>query len=114
MNEQVLSTVPVFEGAAKLTEYSFGDPASDACFPGENSAPYDAFWTYELYALPPGVSDNEVLDFYDERLVDWVPVTIRTAEVRTCDVSYRRGRALLGVMACNGTLRLGVNHAAYP
>jgi hypothetical protein len=99
---------------AGSVEYSFGDPASDACFPAENSAPYDAFWTYETYAVPPGVSDNEVLDFYDERLVGWVPVTIRTAETPTCDVSYRRGRALLGVMACKGTLRLAVNHAAYP
>jgi hypothetical protein len=112
-NNRVLEAIPVYRGATKLTTYSFGEPASYACLPVEHSALYDSFSTYHTYALPPGAAPDEVLDFYDQQLADWEPLRLRTAAVPICDVSYRRSQVLLGVTACNGTLTLSVNHAAY-
>jgi hypothetical protein len=109
-NTRVLEAIPVYRGATELTAYSIGNPAPDACLPLENSPPYDSFWTYRTYTLPSGTGANQALDFYDHQLMaEWERVSVGPG----CEVSYRRGQALLGVTACNGTLMLAVNHAAY-
>jgi hypothetical protein len=109
-NNRVLETIPVYPGATELATYSIGNPAPDQCLPLENSPPYDSFWTYHTFTLPPGTGAEQVLDFYHEQLAaDWKPVVVGPG----CEVSYRRGQVLLGVSACNGTLRLALNHTAH-
>jgi hypothetical protein len=107
VNEGILGSIPVYPGAQRVSTWNRGRPASDKCFPSENSPPYDGFATNHLYKLAPGTTSDDVIDFYDRRLLPaWRQAVVRHPASNPCDVSYRRGEAELGVRACSGSLLL--------
>ena len=106
-NEAILATIPVHPRAKRLSTMSFGEPGG-GLLPHENGPPYRAFWTHHNFTLPEGVETGDVRSFYERRLTGW-----QRGGHDGCGVAYRRGVAALWVDACNGDMRLVVNHRAY-
>ena len=110
-NELVLTALPLYPGAVEArAPYSTGVPDSTVTIKTANGGPFRGYWTTHTYTLPLGARPDLVLDYYAERLGGWsfapVPGSI-------CEVSYRRGRALLDLKACDGSLELRVNYQEY-
>jgi len=67
-NEAVLRTIPVYRGLPLLSNYSIGITATDA-FLAENGPPYDRYYTWHNYKMPPSASPNASCDdttrYYD-------------------------------------------------
>jgi hypothetical protein len=110
-NELVLTALPLYPGAVEArAPYSTGVPDSTVTIKKANGGPFRGYWTTHTYTLPLGARPDLVLDYYAERLGGWsfapVPGSI-------CEVSYRRGRTLLDLKACDGSLELRVNYQEY-
>jgi hypothetical protein len=107
VNEAILATIPVYPRAEPLSTMSFGEPGG-GILPHENGPPYRAFWTHHTFTLPEGAETEDVRSFYEQRLTGW-----QRGGHDGCGVGYRRGVGALWVDACNGYMRLAVNHRAY-
>ena len=109
-NEAVFRSLPVPPGARQVNAYSIGMPAPHSCFPHDTGPPYCAFGSWRVYALPPSVSRTEVVTFYRRALRgSW---TFRTGG--SGDATFRRGEALLYVVApSGGGFLLSVDYKGY-
>lgn len=66
--------------------------------------------TITAYRLPSDATPTKVIDFYDRALIgEWEQVIVRGMSIN-CEVSYRRGEAILGVKACNEHVILQIDH----
>jgi hypothetical protein len=67
-NEAVLRTIPVYRELPLVASYSTGITAQDAFF-AENGPPYDRYYTWHIYKMPPSTSPNASCDqttvYYD-------------------------------------------------
>lgn len=120
-NRAILDRLPVYPSAKRMTTYSIPQTATDSCLPTENGPPYDAYWTYDTYTLPPKgrpivsapwkVPDKygntrvparvpSVLVYYDRKLRErgWK----RQVWSGCCEMGFKRGAAFLDV-------RVGLN-----
>lgn len=106
-NELVLVTLPLYPGSVESrVPYTTGERDPDITTRTENGGPYRGYWTTHTYTLPPGTRPDLVLEYYAENIGDWSIVS-RTTE---CEARYRRGRAMLDLKACDGSLVLSVNY----
>jgi hypothetical protein len=51
-NRTILDTLPSFPGAKRIRTSSWAASVADSCVPRENSGPYDAYVTSEVFTLP--------------------------------------------------------------
>jgi hypothetical protein len=106
-NVAVLRELPVFPGARKMSEMSIGEKRNNG-YP-EGIGPYTSYITSWMYELPPGVSDQDILRFYDRKLEKpgWELVAFPP-----CERTYNHGDGWVYIAACHGYLRLASDHAA--
>jgi hypothetical protein len=106
-NEIVLAGLPLYPGSVESrAPYTIGERDPNVTARTENGGPYRGYWTIHTYTLPSGTGSDLVLEYYAENIGDWGIVS-RTTE---CEARYRRGRAMLDLKTCDGSLVLRVNY----
>ena len=110
-NEALLASVPVYPGAIEAqAPYSTGEPYPGAGTKAEASGPFKGYWTTHSYKLPLGARPDLVLGYYSGRMDGWSPEVVQGA---TCEILYRRERALLDLKACDELLTLSVDYQEF-
>jgi hypothetical protein len=110
-NELVLAALPLYPGATEArAPYSSGEPDPTAKTKTANGGPFLGYWTAHTFTLPLGTRPDLVLAYYAQRLGDW---SLEPVEGSLCAVAYKRGRAMLKLRACDGSLELSVNYLEY-
>lgn len=110
-NEVVLASLPVYPGATVAqAPYSEGEPYPNAGTEAATTGPFKGYWTTHSYNLPPGARADLVIGFYAQRLTGWSPEPVQG---ETCEITYRRARAMLDLKACDETLTLSVNYQEF-
>ena len=107
----MLSQLPLYPGATEArVPYSKGEPYSNAGSNAAESGPFRGYWTAHTYTLPLGARSDLVLSFYREHLVGW---TAESVQGSSCEITFRRDRAMLDLKACNDQLTLSVNYKEF-
>jgi len=110
-NEIVLSSLPLYPGATEArAPYSTGEPYPNAGAKAAENGLFKSYWTTHTYKLPVGARPDLVLGFYSRQLAGWSPQAVQGA---TCEILYRRERALLDLKACDDSLTLSVNYQEF-
>lgn len=106
-NERVLVGLPLYPGSIEAHAPSTtGERDPNVTTRNANGGPYRGYWTTHTYTLPPGTRPDLALDYYAQNIGDWSIEPGQTA----CEARYRRGRAMLALKVCDGSLVLSVNY----
>lgn len=106
-NERVLASLPVYPGSVEAhAPVTTGERDPNVTARNADGGPYRGYWTTHTYTLPSGAGPDLVLEYYAQNVGNWSIVN-RTTE---CETRYRRGRAMLDLKTCDGSLVLSVNY----
>jgi hypothetical protein len=107
-NELVLAGLPLYPGSIESrTPYTTGERDPRVTTRTADGGPYRGYWTTHTYTLPIGARPDLVLDYYAQHIGDW---GAENEQATSCEIRYRRGREVLDLKACDGSLVLSVNY----
>ncbi|HEX7612857.1 MAG TPA: hypothetical protein VF371_08785 [Candidatus Limnocylindrales bacterium] len=110
-NESALASLPIYPGATQAgAPFSEGEPYPNADPKTAESGPFKSYWTTHSYKLSPEARSDLVLGFYSRELAGWRAWAEQGAN---CEILYRRGRTLLELKACAGSLTLSFNYEEF-
>ncbi len=106
-NERMLAGLPVYPGSIEAHEPSTtGERDPNVTTRNADGGPYRGYWTTHTYTLPLNARPDLVLDYYAQNIGNWSIEPGQTA----CEARYRRGRAILDLKVCDGSLVLSLNY----
>jgi hypothetical protein len=107
-NERIFRIVPLPARAHRVTSYSIGQTASNACLPGENGPPYSSFTTWHVYSLPGQLRPAAIIRFYERELPSgwW----LQAGDAASGEGMFRHGTALIYVSSSRRELMISIDH----